>query len=272
MTRSVITGPRHQSPTSIIPAEDRLRLRKFPHNRLSLRGRPQGAGTAVLLDAVEKAPAQARLGGGVDGGVFREAEVKGPEQLRNADEQIALGQMDAGADASPGSVAVVVALVPLPGRGVHGRKGWIGFESLGYEMLGVLPRSLIMVHGPDVQHDGGAFGKEHAVDPVICEQQVRPACARQNSGDRLTFAQGVWDPEWADWSPSMTFFDDHVDVREFGKVRPFRRAIIPDRSVDLGLGSGNPSLDWLTDDGQNSWSPFLYLGIGHHGQDDGQNQ
>ena len=62
--------------------------------------------------------AQPGLGAGVEARAALDAEAEGPEQLGDADEEIAFGEVDTGADAAAGTVAVVVAVV---GGGVGGR-------------------------------------------------------------------------------------------------------------------------------------------------------
>ncbi len=116
---------------------------------------------------MQKSLTEARLSRRIDLLPALDREVKRPEQLRNAEKEVAFGKVDAGADAPAGAVAVVVALVPLAGRGVGGGEGGVGFEALGDEVLGVLPGGGVVVHGPDVEDDGGAFGQEHAVDFAV---------------------------------------------------------------------------------------------------------
>lgn len=42
--------------------------------------------------------------------------------------------------------------------------------------------------------------------------------------------------QWAYWSPAMTFLDDHIDIGKLREVRPLRRPVISNYSVNLRLG------------------------------------
>ena len=63
-------------------------------------------------------------------------KAKCPEQLGDGEEHVALGEMDAGADAAAGAVAVMVAALPVTDS-VFGREGRVVSEALGNEGRGV---------------------------------------------------------------------------------------------------------------------------------------
>lgn len=97
-------------------------------------------------------------------------KVERPEELRHGEEEVALGEVDAGADAAAGAVAVVVALFEV-GRGgvVRGEEGAVGVAGR-VEGVGVRVAGGVVVEGPDVQDDGAAFGDAHAFDRVVWSQ------------------------------------------------------------------------------------------------------
>lgn len=110
---------------------------------------------------------RARLGRHVTDQAGIVTEVEPPEQLGRRDEEVAFGQMDAGAYAATGPVAEMVALVRFLRGGVDGGEGGEVGVALGHEVLGAGPSVCVVVEGPDVEDDGGAFREVHSVHVVI---------------------------------------------------------------------------------------------------------
>ena len=110
---------------------------------------------------------RARLGRGIVDQARVLTEFKPPQQLGRCDEKVPFRQMDAGADATTGAVAEMVALVWFFGGCVDGREGWEIRVALGDEALGALPSIFAVVKGPDVEDDGRIFGKMHSIHVVI---------------------------------------------------------------------------------------------------------
>ena len=95
-------------------------------------------------------------------------EVKCPQQFRDAEEHVALGEVHARADATAGAVAVMVSALPVPGR-VLRCKFLVRGIPLGDEGRGVFVGVRVHVHAPCVDDDYGAFGEEFPIDPVVCQ-------------------------------------------------------------------------------------------------------
>ena len=94
-------------------------------------------------------------------------EFEPPQQLGGRNPQVALREMDAGADAATGTVAEMVAVEGFLGGGVDGRERGVAGVAGGFEGGRILPAGGVVVEGPDVEDDGGIFGEVHAVDVVI---------------------------------------------------------------------------------------------------------
>ena len=96
-------------------------------------------------------------------------EVERPQQLGDAEEHVALREVDARADAAAGAVAVVVAPLGVACR-VLGRECGVRGIAVRVEGFRVLVADGIHVQAPRVEDHDGAFGQELAVDPVICSR------------------------------------------------------------------------------------------------------
>ena len=70
------------------------------------------------------------------------------------------------------------------------------------------------------------------------------------SGFSLTFGQAVHDSKRKHRPPSVGFFDDHVDVRKLGEIRPLGGSVLANRSIDFGLGSVSSSACTIWQNGQ----------------------
>ena len=94
-------------------------------------------------------------------------EIKSPEELRHGEEQVALGEMDAGTDPPSGAVAVMVSLFEVGRGGVVGREQRAAGVALGLEDVGAWVAVGIVMESPHVQNDRAVFGDAHAFDRVF---------------------------------------------------------------------------------------------------------
>lgn len=94
-------------------------------------------------------------------------EIKGPEELGDGEEQVALGEMDARTEASPRAIAIVIALVKVRRGGVVRREPRTAGVAFGVEGVGVRVALGIVMETPDVEDDGAPFWDAHALDRII---------------------------------------------------------------------------------------------------------
>ena len=112
----------------------------------------------VILDAMHEPLTRARLLAHVIDRLLVPRKVEPPQQLGRRDPQVALREVNAGADAATGAVAEMVAVIAVFGGGVDRRQGRVVGVAGGVELGGVVPAGGVVVEGPDVEDDGGVFG------------------------------------------------------------------------------------------------------------------
>ena len=96
-------------------------------------------------------------------------EIKGPHQLRNCEEKVALRDVDARTQAPPSAVRVVVARLVVGRRREFGREGGLAFVVVWVEDVWIRESGGVVVQTVDVDEDDCALWEELAVDPVICK-------------------------------------------------------------------------------------------------------
>ena len=115
-------------------------------------------------------------------------EVKRPHQLRDREEQVALRDVDARAQAPAGAVRVVVARLVVGRRREFGREGGLAFVMVWVEDVRVRVSGSVVVEAVDVDEDDRAFWEELAVDPVICKGRCLLAVERKKELWAETYA------------------------------------------------------------------------------------
>ncbi len=94
---------------------------------------------------------------------------------------------------------------------------------------------------------------------------------RGSLGVLLTFGQAVHDSKRKHRPPPVSFFDNHVDVRKLGEIRPPGGSVLADRSIDFRLGSAPSSACTIgkRTDEHATFSPLLDLWVLRHGLNNG---
>lgn len=94
-------------------------------------------------------------------------EIKRPQQLRRDAPQVALGEMNAGTDASASAVVVVVLRRPVGAPGVVVGELGVVHVAVGVEFFRVGVDSIHVVDGLDGDEKSGVFGDEHSFVFII---------------------------------------------------------------------------------------------------------
>ncbi len=150
-----------------------FRLVEFPHDGRSSGFRPRHNLTVKRLRANGESLAISCFGihvqrDGVTPGVFALGEFKPPQQLRHADKQAPLREMNPGANPSARPVAVMVSDLKVGRVRVFRRQEGPPGEAIGIEYVGVGEPDRIVMKAPHVDGDHRAFRERHPVDHVLC--------------------------------------------------------------------------------------------------------
>jgi len=114
--------------------------------------------------------------------VYRWQYVECPEQFRHGQEQIALSEVDAGAESAAGTIAIMVSVFVCAVGELRCKFG-ASSEMVRIEHFRIFVLGGVVLHSPGVDDHSCALGYQVAIDPVILSQSMRESqrCDRSPS-------------------------------------------------------------------------------------------